>query len=102
MSPEEMLALWASGKSDDCRIRKGIFWGDMEGWEEAEEGEWTQDCKYQQCENVIRHTESGRCFEISASRSGSYHTDWYYSFDGDPVEVKQEERVVKSLVWVAV
>lgn len=85
ISPEGMLELWASGKSDDCRTRSMIFSCDMEGWEEAEEGDWTQDHKYQMCENVIRHIESGRCFQISASRSGSYHSDWYYSYDSDPL-----------------
>lgn len=86
-SVEEMLSLWKEGSWDECRKRSQIVNCDMYGWEFAEEGDFTQDHKYQYCTSVIRHIQSGRCFEVSCSRSGSYHTDWYYTYDSDPVEV---------------
>ena len=99
---EEMLALWAEGEWDECRKRGQILWCDMHGWEYAEEGGWTQDHKYQYCDHVIRHIESGRCFQVSASRSGSYHTDWYYTYDNDPIEVKEVEKIITTKTWVRV
>lgn len=102
MSPEEMLELWATGSWDECRKRSQIVSCDMAGWEFAEEGDFTQDHKYQYCTNVIRHIESGRCFEVSCSRSGSYHTDWYYTYDSDPYEVKEVEKVTVVKSWAAV
>lgn len=101
-SVEEMLALWESGKWDDCRKRSQVFNCDMHGWDYAEEGDFCQDSKYQHATNVIKHLASGRCFEVSASRSGSYHTEWYYTYDSDPYEVKAVEKVVKTIVWEAV
>lgn len=72
------------------------FFEAPEGFEEVEEGEWTQDYKYQQSTTIVKHTESGRCFEVHQRRSGSYHTDWYYC---EP-QVGNEVRKVKKLVEV--
>lgn len=99
---EEMFELWKSGSWDDCRKRRQVFSADMTGWDTEEDGDFTQDHKYQHCTNVIKHLESGRCFEVSCSRSGSYHSDWYYTYDSDPYEVKKVEKVVKTYEWVAV
>lgn len=96
---EDMLALWAEGSWDECRKRSQIVNCDIHGWEYAEEGDFTQDHKYQYASHVIRHIKSGRCFEVSCSRSGSYHSDWYYTYDSDPVEVKSVEKVVKTIFW---
>lgn len=101
-SVDDMLALWKEGSWDDCRKRSQIINCDMYGWEFEVEGEFTQDHKYQYCTSVIKHIASGRCFEVSCSRSGSYHTDWYYTYDSDPYEVKKVEKVVKTIVWEAV
>lgn len=101
-SVEEMLELWASGKWDDCRKRSQVYSADMCGWEVEEDGDFCQDHKYQQGTNIIKHVASGRCFEVSCSRSGSYHTDWYYTYDSDPVEVKKVIKVIKQEIWEAV
>lgn len=101
-TPEEMLALWAEGSWDECRKRKQILNCDMWGWEYAVEDDWSQDSKYQHCTHVIHHIASGRCFEVYGSRSGSYHTDWNYTFDSDPVEVRKEIIMKPVERWVAV
>lgn len=101
-SVDDMLALWKEGSWDDCRKRSQITSCDMYGWEFEEEGDFTQDHKYQYCTSVIKHIASGRCFVVNCSRSGSYHTDWYYTYDSDPCEVKKVEKVVKTIVWEAV
>lgn len=102
MSVQEMLDQWKSGSWDECKFRRQIFNCDLDGWDIVEEGDFTQDHKYQYCTNIIRHIESGRCFEVSCSRSGSYHTDWYYTYDNDPFEVKQVEKVTVVKTWEAV
>lgn len=98
-SVEEMLKLWADGSYDDCRKRRQIINCDMHGWEYAEEGDYEQDDKYQYATYVIRHIASGRCFMVNSARSGSPFSDWYYSFDGNPVEVTPVEKVIKITEW---
>lgn len=105
MTPAELIELWNSSSSDDSEGRRKVFNADgyFDGWEEVEEDDWTQDGKYQHGSRVIKHTESGRCFSLNASRSGSYHSDWYYSWD-DMTEVKAVTREVTKTIteWVAV
>lgn len=101
-SVDEMLELWRSGSWDECRKRKQIINCDMYGWEYEVEGDWSQDGKYQHCTHVIKHEASGRCFEVSAARSGSYHSEWYYTFDNDPVEVRKEIVMQPVEKWIAV
>lgn len=43
-----------------------------------EEGSFMQDYKSQHAVEVIQHVASQRYFAIKNSRTGSYHTDWYY------------------------
>lgn len=98
-SVDDMLELWKEGSYDDCRKRSQIVSCDMYGWDYVDEGDWTQDHKYQNVEHVIQHLKSGRCFMVFASRSGSYHTDWYYTYDNAPIEVKEVKRVVTLTEW---
>ena len=75
-------------------------------WEVVEEGEWTQDHKYQHKESVVKHVPTGKCYHYEISRSGSPFTDWYYSHeDGDfpdLVEVEKKERVITETYWSVV
>ena len=48
------------------------------GFIEIEEGVWEQDCKTQLRSVILQHEASNLFFCICESRSGSYHTDWYY------------------------
>lgn len=65
--------------------------------------EWTQEHKYQMNDVVVRHIPTDTYWIMWNSRSGSYHSDWYY----DPTQVEQvsrhEEVVTKTVVtWKAV
>ena len=75
-------------------------------WEVVEEGEWTQDYKYQHKESVVKHVPTGKYYQYEISRSGSPFTDWYYSHeDGDfpdLVEVEKKERVITETYWSVV
>lgn len=101
-SVEEMLTLWKEGSWDECRKRSQVFNADMCGWDMEEEGDFTQDHKYQYATNIIKHIKSGRFFEVSCSRSGSYHSDWYYTYDNDPFEVKQVSKTITVKSWESV
>ena len=101
-SPEEMLELWKSGSYDECRKRRQVVNCDMWGWEYEEEGNFEQDGKYQHTSHIIKHIASGRCFEVYESRSGCPFTEWYYTYDSDPVEVKKVKKVVTVEQWEAV
>ena len=75
-------------------------------WEVVEEGEWTQDHKYQHKESVVKHVPTGKYYSYGISRSGSPFTDWYYSYeDGDfpdLTEVEKKERVITETYWSVV
>jgi len=74
-----------------------------EGFEIIEEGDWVQDHKYQCREIVFKFEE--KCYSLNESRSGSYHSDWYYESDdwGDEVDAYEVEPVeTKTVVWRAV
>ncbi|NVZ18545.1 hypothetical protein HX794_02695 [Pseudomonas costantinii] len=82
-----------------------LTWGDHADFELIEEGEWTQDHKYQHCDFIVKHTETGKFYEFSISRSGSYHTDWYYSYEDEEADLTEVQKVTKTFtreVWQAV
>lgn len=84
------------------RRDRGLFIDDLpEVFEQVAEGEFTQGYKYQSCEDVYKHAPTGRYFEISNSRTGSYHTDWYYR-KPSVREVIRQVKVVETVVWAAV
>jgi len=80
-------------------IRPERFYGEDDIPEEfnlVSDDDWTQDCKYQF--NDCVYEKDGEFFQISNSRSGSYHTDWYYD-TASVQQVKKVEKVVVSVSW---
>jgi len=73
-------------------------------YEVIEDGDWVDDGKVSFKDVVFKFED--KFYMYSFSRSGSYHTDYYYNVedlpdDGDDViEVKQREFVVKK--WVSI
>ena len=100
MTPEDLIELWKNSSDDDGSKRHHVLFAEdyFDEWEVADPDEWTQDHKYQLIARVIKHTETGRCFCVNASRSGSYLTDWYYSYD-DLTEVREVKKVVTVITW---
>lgn len=72
-----------------------------EGWECVDDGEWEQNHKSQYNETIVKHTASGRHFRLARCRSGSYHSNWYYS-ETDITEVHKVTKTVTVEVWEAV
>lgn len=61
----------------------------------VEEGEWEIDFKdYATRSDTYRHVPSGRYFEISQRRSGSYYTDYFY----DAPEIYEVYPVVRTRI----
>ena len=70
-----------------------------------EAGQWVDEGKYQFQENILQNTSTGRYYSYGLSKSGSYFSDFTYSFEWEKdeielVEVVKVNKVIK--VWVAV
>lgn len=92
--PNELLAL----RNEDEYFHAGDLPDDFEL---VEDGGFVQDGKYQSATSIVKHTVSGRYFEIRNYRSGSYHTDWYYD-TADVNEVLRKEVQTIRIEWIAV
>lgn len=71
-------------------------------YKEIEEGEWTQDHKYQHCDATYKLFLSDgteRFVNISMARSGSPFTDWYYQIN-DASEVPKFQGMMTLIVKV--
>ena len=68
-------------------------------------GEWLDEGKYQHQENILKETATGLFYSYGLSKSGSYFSDFTYSFEWEDDEIKlvQVALVTKVIkVWVAV
>lgn len=63
----------------------------------VDDDDWTQDHKYQYLCQIFKDGE-GNYFCINNSRSGSYHTDWYY---GTP-DISQVKRVENEVTKIEI
>lgn len=71
--------------------------------EEYEDDEWTQNHKNQYRSAIYYSAKHDVYFQVNESRSGSYHTDWYYD-QPDVFIVEKHEREVTKIVteWLPV
>lgn len=89
MNFEELKALVEQAAEENS----GLFEEDIpDTLECVSSGKWQDDYKYQHCSDVYRN-DKGEYFLITNSRSGSYHTDYFYS----PPEVYRVEKEVKMI-----
>lgn len=82
----------------DSNEVRSILWEESDKYEFVEQAEWTDDGKYQLSEVVFKDTESGKFYQMQLSRSGSYHTDWYYSYEDCKTEACEVKLVTKTIV----
>ena len=69
----------------------------------VEEGDWVSDGKYESCEVIF--TDGVRFYTATASRSGSYYSDYTYESDWDDgdADVAEVAKVTKTIeIWEAV
>jgi hypothetical protein len=69
---------------------------DPEVIEIIQEGDWKQEHKYQYSETIVKFED--KYYSVNQSRSGSYHSDWYYN-DPDVYEVERKEEIVTKVTW---
>lgn len=79
-----------------CDIYCENYYEGPEGSELIQETEWSQDHKYQYKQEVYKYHDL--LIEVQLSRSGSYHTNWYYNAP-DFYVVEPEEIVIKKIVY---
>jgi hypothetical protein len=80
----------------DLYKEAGDIWELPENCEVASEGDWVQDGKYQHCESIVKFEDE--FFSVNESRSGSYHTDWYYN-DTYIFPVERREETIVKVSW---
>jgi len=76
---------------------ENFYWEDDldESWKMVDEGDWTDEGKYQNCEMIVE--KNGQYFAIALGRSGSYYTDWYYD---EPECYPVERKEITTVKWV--
>lgn len=73
---------------------------DPELFELTDEGDWVQDWKYQHRSSVVKHIPTGIYVQVNQSRSGSYHSDWYYNkADYFQVTPLVETKTITTTTW---
>lgn len=65
-------------------------------YEIIEEGDWEQDHKYQHATHIVKFM--GVYLAVNESRSGSYHTDWFYG-DTHIAIIERKEEVKVVVTW---
>lgn len=84
---------------------RDLWYEELDGYELIDEGDWEVDCKWQHITQIVKHTESGKYYSFSISRSGSPYSDYYYSYEGQGsglIEVKKVTKTVVTETWEAV
>ena len=74
-----------------------------EGFTAVEESNWVQDGKNQRQEIIFKF--GGKFYSLNDSRTGSYHTDWYYDSEYWPDELDLWEVVPVEITtrrWEAI
>ena len=64
----------------------------------VEDDDWTQEHKYQDRSQIWYYPARGVHFMVSESRSGSYHTDWYYNPPEVNIVTRHEKVVTRTEV----
>lgn len=74
---------------------------DSDYLEEVDHDEWTQNHKYQYRQVVYYSKKHDVHVAVNETRSGSYHSDWYY-MEPDVSLVEKREREVTKIIteWV--
>ena len=76
-------------------------------WTMIEEGDWVSDGKYDTQDCIVQNNETGKYYQYSLCRSGSYYSDYYYPHCEDDkgvtlYEVIPMEETVTIIRWKGV
>ncbi len=72
---------------------RDVIWEEVDagGLTLVEQGQWIDEGKYQQQENILREIATGRFYCYNLSKSGSHFTEFMFSFEWDPDEIELVE-----------
>ncbi|MGL5015031.1 MAG: hypothetical protein ACRC6V_12185 [Bacteroidales bacterium] len=70
-----------------------------EEFDVVDESDWTQEHKYQFGGFIALHKPTKTYWDVRRSRSGSYHSDWYYDA-ADVCQVEPHDEVITKTVRV--
>lgn len=68
-------------------------YGDLDGFEIVDDGDWIADGKWQHKDVISKHIESGKFYMQTNSRSGSEFTDYEREFGTELTEVEKKQIV---------
>ena len=73
-------------------------------WIKIADGGWICDGKWEMQTSIVQNVETGKFYEYTLSRSGSYYSDYYYVHREDDngvnlSEVVKRERVITETYW---
>ena len=73
-------------------------------WIKIVDGGWIYDGKWEMQTSIVQNVETGKFYEYSLCRSGSYYSGYYYVHreDNNGVnlrEVVKKERVITETYW---
>ena len=76
-------------------------------WIKIVDGGWRYDGKWELQTSIVQNVETGKFYEYSLIRSGSYYSDYYYvhqEYDNgvNLREVVKKERVITETYWECV
>lgn len=89
LTADETRELWENQGSDK--------------YKQIELEDWVDDGKYSYCSAIYQDTESGKHYCLSVDRSGSYFTDYTYSYEysGNALVEVVQEQIMKT-IWKAI
>lgn len=101
MTREQLDNIFKEIMEDHNGYSGNYSFDDSDYLEEVEDDDWTQDHKYQHRQVVYYSTKHDVHVAVNETRSGSYHSDWYYN-EPDVDLVEKRERVVTKTIteWV--
>lgn len=76
-----------------------IFDEEHENYTLANSEGWTSEGKYEFCDKIFKD-KNGLYWRVSASRTGSYYTDYYQQVNLTIVQVEPKESII--IKWVEV
>ncbi|ANA49422.1 ribonucleotide reductase [Salmonella phage vB_SnwM_CGG4-1] len=100
MSPEQTAILKEIMEDHDGYYEHYDF-DDSEYLEEVETKDWVQEHKYQRRQSIYYSTKHDVYIAVNETRSGSYHSDWYYIAPNVSLVEKHERVVTRTITeWV--
>jgi hypothetical protein len=81
----------------DKDLFRDLVYEELEDFEVVEAGKWIDYGKYQHNDVIVKQCSTGKFFSYRISRSGSYHSDFYYNYEYEGVTLTEVEPITKTI-----